>query len=93
MSQFFITAESHDTGVRLRLQGHLDGSAAYVLRDRIAGLSTSVVVDCSRLEHLSDFGLGILAMAVPQMEQEVQFVGLGHHGQRILRAFGLSQAA
>lgn len=93
MNELIITTETLEGSIRLRLRGALDGGAAYALRDRIAGASSPVVVDCSQLQHLSDFGLGILAMALPQMEQEVQFVGLGHHAQRILRAFGVSHAA
>ncbi|HLV60660.1 MAG TPA: STAS domain-containing protein [Fredinandcohnia sp.] len=93
MDGFAIETERLDRAVRLRLQGTLDGGAAYRLRDRILALDAPVIVDCSRLERLSDFGLGILAMAITEMNREVEFVGLGHHAQRILRAFGLSRAA
>lgn len=93
MNGLAIETERFDTQVRLRLQGSLDGGAAYRLRDRILDLDAPVILDCSRLHQLSDFGLGILAMAIMEMGREVQFVGLGHHAQRILRAFGLPKAA
>lgn len=93
MNRFAIETEPLDRGVRLRLQGVLDGGAAYTLRDQIFQMESPVILDCSRLEQLSDFGLGILAMAITEMEKDVQFVGLGHHAQRILRAFGLPRAA
>lgn len=93
MDGLAIEIERLDTAVRLRLQGSLDGGAAYELRDRILELKVPVVIDCSRLHHLSDFGLGILAMAIMEMGREVEFVGLGMHAQRILRAFGLPKAA
>lgn len=94
MSELLIEPEIMEDGAtRLRLGGVLDGSGAYLLRDRISGYASPVVVDFSRLQRLSDFGLGILAMGVAEMDQEVQFVGVGHHALRILRAFGLAQAA
>lgn len=93
MNGLAIEMERLDSEVCLRLQGSLDGGAAYRLRDRILDLDAPVVLDCSRLEKLSDFGLGILAMAITEMGREVHFVGLGHHAQRILRAFGLPKAA
>lgn len=93
-SELRIEAERSETGgVRLRLEGVLDGSGAYLLRDRITAVGQPVVVDFSRLERLSDFGLGLLAMAIGELEIEVQFLGLGHHAQRILRAFGIRLAA
>lgn len=81
-------------GVRFRLEGVLDGGGAYLLRDRLSAVGEPVVVDFSRLQRLSDFGLGILAMGITDMQKnEVQFIGLGHHAQRILRAFGVAYAA
>lgn len=93
MDDLAIEIERLDHAVRLRLQGCLDGGAAYRLRDRILDLDAPVVLDCSRINQLSDFGLGILAMAITEMGREVEFVGLGTHAQRILRAFGLPRAA
>lgn len=94
MSELLIEPEYREDGaLRLRLGGVLDGSGAYALRDRITQSTVPVVVDLSRLQRLSDFGLGILAMGVAEMSNEVEFVGVGHHALRILRAFGLAQAA
>lgn len=94
MSELSIEPEMLEGGgIRLRLGGVLDGGGAYLLRDRIGQANETVVVDFSRLQRLSDFGLGILAMGVTEMSNEVQFVGLGHHAQRILRAFGVANAA
>lgn len=95
MSELRIEAEPRaEGGVRLRLEGILDGGGAYVLRDRLVMIGRApIVVDFSRLNSLSDFGLGILAMALAEMSFEVQLVGLGHHPQRILQAFGISLAA
>lgn len=93
MKELTIGSEPFEGGIRLRLQGILDGSGAYALRDRIFKSDMPVIVDCSKLDHLSDFGLGIVAMAVAEMERDVQFCGLGNHAQRILRAFGVSRAA
>lgn len=89
-----IEAEATDTGVvRLRLEGVLDGGGAYVLRDRITLVGSPLIVDFSRLDRLSDFGLGLVAMAIGELGFEVQLIGLGHHAQRILRAFGIPLAA
>lgn len=89
-----IEAEATDTGVvRLRLEGVLDGGGAYVLRDRINLVGSPLIVDFSRLDRLSDFGLGLVAMAIGELGFEVQLIGLGHHAQRILRAFGIPLAA
>lgn len=93
-SELRIEAEPTGTDmIRLRLEGALDGGGAYVLRDRITLVGQPVVVDFSRLERLSDFGLGLLAMAIGELDFEVQLIGLGHHAQRILRAFGIPLAA
>ncbi len=84
-------------GVVLRLGGALNGGGAYALRERIQATSdrsARVVVDFSRLQKLSDFGLGILAMGIADMHRHgVELVGLGHHAQRILKAFGVERAA
>lgn len=93
MSDLTIEPDIDFDGRRLRLHGVLDGSGAYLLRDRLFSMEPPVIVDCSRLERISDFGLGILAMAITEMRIDVQLVGLGRHAQRILRAFGISQAA
>jgi len=94
MSELRIEPEMLEGGgVRLRLEGVLDGSGAYLLRERIGQADGPVSVDFSRLQRLSDFGLGILAMGIAELKNEVQFVGLGHHAQRILRAFGVANAA
>lgn len=94
MSDLVIEPEMlEDGGIRLRLGGVLDGSGAYLLRDRIAQEKGPVTVDFSRLQRLSDFGLGILAMGVTTLSTQVHFVGLGHHAQRILRAFGVKSGA
>ncbi|WP_373048856.1 STAS domain-containing protein [Vulgatibacter sp.] len=93
MSELTIEPEMGEGGIRLRLGGVLDGSGAYLLRDQINQAGQPVVVDFSRLQRLSDFGLGILAMGLSEMPNEVQFLGLGHHAQRILRAFGVANAA
>ena len=82
-----------DGSVRVRLGGVLDGDGAYLLRDRLAETTGPVAVDFSRLQRLSDFGLGVLAMSVAELPNEVNFVGLGRHGQQILRAFGVQIAA
>lgn len=80
-------------GIVLRLGGALDGGGAYQLRDRITSIcdpARRVVVDFTRVSRLSDFGLGILAMGISGLpEHGVELVGLGHHAQRILKAFGL----
>jgi len=95
MSELRIEAEPTEDGcVRLRLEGRLDGGGAYILRDRIATIGRPpIIIDFSRLEGLSDFGLGLLAMALGELGFEVQLVGVGHHAQRILQAFGISLAA
>lgn len=94
MTELLIEPEIMEDGaLRLRLGGVLDGSGAYLLRERISAGSSPVVIDFSRLQRLSDFGLGILAMGIAEANHDVQFVGLGHHALRILRAFGLGQAA
>ncbi|WP_050726290.1 STAS domain-containing protein [Vulgatibacter incomptus] len=94
MSELRIEREAMEAGaLRLRLEGVLDGGGAYLLRDRITSLAQPVVVDFSRLERLSDFGLGILGMAICELDLDVQLVGLGNHAQRILRAFGIAAAA
>lgn len=93
MSDLTIEPDIDFDGSRLRLLGTLDGSGAYLLRDKLFALAPPVVVDCSRLDRISDFGLGLLAMAITEMRIDVQLVGLGRHSQRILRAFGISQAA
>jgi|GEM_PF-1662412 len=93
-SELRIEAEATEAGgVRLRLEGVLDGGGAYLLRDRIALVGAPVIVDFSRLDRLSDFGLGLVAMAIGELGFEVQLIGLGHHAQRILRAFGIRLAA
>jgi hypothetical protein len=94
MNELLIEPESLEGGgVRLRLGGVLDKSGAELLCSKINEVSHPVAVDFSRLQRLSDFGLGILAMNLAEMPNEVQFVGLGHHAQRILRAFGFANAA
>jgi len=94
MSELVIEPETLEGGgVRLRLGGVLDGNGAHLLRNRIAELDGPVAVDFSRLERLSDFGLGVLAMGLVEMRNDVQLLGLGHHAQRILRAFGVANAA
>ena len=94
MSELRIEPEMlGEGGVRLRLEGVLDGSGAYMLRERIGQAEGPVSVDFSRLQRLSDFGVGILAMGLSEISNEVQFIGLGHHAQRILRAFGIANAA
>lgn len=94
MSELLIEQESLENGgVRLRLEGVLDGNGAYLLRERLTGLEGPIALDFSRLQRLSDFGLGLVAMAVADMPQEVSFLGLGRHGQQILRAFGVRIAA
>jgi anti-anti-sigma regulatory factor len=94
MSELHIESEVRDGCLRLRLEGVLDGGGAYLLRDRIAQCGDdAVVVDFSRLQRLSDFGLGILAMGLGDHPGEVQLTGLGSHALRILRAFGVANAA
>jgi len=94
MSQLSIEPELLEGGgIRLRLGGVLDGNGAALLRNKINEVGQPVTVDFSRLQRLSDFGLGLLAMGVAEMRNEVQFTGLGHHAQRILRAFGVANAA
>ncbi|HWV36847.1 MAG TPA: hypothetical protein VN033_00025 [Vulgatibacter sp.] len=89
-----IEAEASDAGtLRLRLEGVLDGGGAYVLRDRITLIGAPVVVDFSRLDRISDFGLGLVAMSIGELDFEVHLIGLGRHAQRILRAFGIALAA
>ncbi len=94
MSELRIEAVAmNDGALLLRLEGVLDGGGAYALRDRITCSTLPVTVDFSRLDRLSDFGLGLLAMAIAELPVEVQLLGLGHHAQRILRAFGIALAA
>ena len=93
MSELLIEPENLERGgMRLRLGGVLDGNGAYLLRDRIQALKGPLIVDFSRVQRLSDFGLGVLAMGLSD-RSDVQLVGLGHHAQRILRAFGIANAA
>jgi anti-anti-sigma regulatory factor len=94
MSELSIEPEMLEGGgMRLRLGGVLDKNGAEMLRDRINEIGQPVTVDFSRLQRLSDYGLGHLAMNLAETSSEVHFQGLGHHAQRILRAFGFANAA
>lgn len=91
-----IDSEAEPTGgIRLNLQGKLDGSGAYQLRDRLLGLrGEEITVDFSRLRESSDLALAILAMWLTENGSGgIRLAGMPAHASRILKAFGVSQAA
>ncbi len=79
--------------LRIDLEGHFAGAEAHLLRVRVERAiedgATLVEIDFSRVRHISDFALGILATGLGGAEQ-VRLLGLPSHAQRVLRAFGLA---
>lgn len=93
----YVRTEPSAARVVLRLGGRFDGAAARALIAIVEQESRrgcrELVVDFSRLVHLSDVGLGMVAVWRPMARIPVELAGLPTHGVRILRAFSGELAA
>lgn len=87
----YVRTEPAEGRVLLQLRGRFDGAAARALIATVEQESRrgcrELVVDFSRLVHLSDVGLGRVAVWRPMAAIPVDLAGLPPHGARIVRAF------
>jgi anti-anti-sigma regulatory factor len=81
----------------VQLQGRFDGAAAAELRASLLAIPRGerIVVDFSRLHHVSDVALGMIGSWREELAPgcEVELAGLAHHATRILQAFAPGRAA
>jgi anti-anti-sigma regulatory factor len=94
MSELFIEALPFDdgTGTTFRLEGVLDREGSSLLRDQVLAAPHRVAIDFAQLRSMPDSALGILASGLAA-RPNVKLVGLPHHAERILRAFGVTRVA
>jgi anti-anti-sigma regulatory factor len=79
----------------ISVEGPFDIAAASALRNRVAAVAPDghVVVDLARARDIQDLALASLASGLVEDHRDVQFRGLSHHQERMLRYLGLGARA
>ncbi len=93
-TQLSVTAEQHDKGVILCLNGRVDGTNAgaleSVIREQLEGSQANLVFDFSDLNYISSAGLRVLLVAARDTQAKggkSVFCGLS---QQIAEVFSVS---